>query len=377
MIAIGFLTIIVLSFAVFQIDARALLGSSSVSTRILAGPSTFEQSKSHSNSLKLGRDRTPVCPVRSDAGSTTIGKRQTATFCDGGNCGTNDDNIPTSSTDDDSPKDGENVFSDPDDPLEVSANAASGDQIDGFVNNIVADKPDINEDLNNGKTAEGDVAPDKADLNSLEVMPGVSTVAVLQRPGDGYALKKLQIHRFENTDDSYRRPIDGYPLDGCYEGPNDAYAVHLMEFLTYGIDTSRRWRNPRAILVSDLVMPLDFRYDVTPRGGRLVYRKLRAIFKSGNKIVEIGHYDFRGWLVATEGETKEDALKWFEGIASAPRLLARLSARNRVGEPATTWWAREVLSTMDIYSMDNSAPRYWVPWLEGSASASFEPVGSA
>ena len=183
----------------------------------------------------------------------------------------------------------------------------------------------------------------------------------------GMSPTSLRSIRFEITNDLCRRPIDGYPLDGCYEGPDDAYAVHLMEFQTYPPGDRYVWRNPRAILVSDLVLPLDLRYDVTIRGGKLVYQKLPAQFMRGNEIVPIGLYDFRGWLVAQGTETKEDALRWFEGIASAPLLIARAKLRDRPGIPTTTWWTKEVLDAMDKYAMGNEKPPYWVPWHVGEA----------
>ena len=187
----AFLSITIISAAaIFQIDARAFLGSFSVLTRELAGPLTFEPSKSHSNPVKLARDESSACPVRSDSGISVIGKRQTST--------SPDNIIPTAFTGDNLPTEEQNVFIGSDNAPEAFANAAPESQADGSENNVAADNPDADGVVNGDSTAEGDISPDEADINRVKILPDVTTVAARQRPGDGYVSNKSQVDPFRD-----------------------------------------------------------------------------------------------------------------------------------------------------------------------------------
>lgn len=116
-------------------------------------------------------------------------------------------------------------------------------------------------------------------------------------------------------------------------------------------------RNPQAIIVSDLLVPHDRRYDVAPdrRTKKLAYRKVDPFrFKSRAGITELSVYARRGLLMAKPGEPKEDALLWFEGIARAQPVG---QGRNTNDKPHyTRTWVESVFAILQ-----GSGSEYWVP----------------
>lgn len=125
------------------------------------------------------------------------------------------------------------------------------------------------------------------------------------------------------------------------------------------------WRWPHAILVADSVesRPPYRRYTVTQSSTQgLVYRKQDPyLFLQNGKIVLVNKLYRRGWLVPKEGEPKENALAWFEGIASNTKKPG-LDPTQRYAkkEPQmhyTTDWAIKVFA-----DLRTSGSEYWIQY---------------
>lgn len=96
---------------------------------------------------------------------------------------------------------------------------------------------------------------------------------------------------------------------------DDAYIVREIRFEEGRLKA--RW--PAAILVSDPVNNVHFRYNVIRVGLTTTYTYKKtpiAVFVRKEEVVKLGYVRRRGWLVGVgagvQQQSKEVALKWFE-----------------------------------------------------------------
>lgn len=147
--------------------------------------------------------------------------------------------------------------------------------------------------------------------------------------------------------------------------PNDLYTVWEMVFQGTAEPV---WRWPHAILVAEGVesRPTYRRYTVTQSSTQgLVFRKQDPyLFIQDGKIVLINKLYRRGWLVPKEGEPKETALAWFEGMAGITQKppLERIQryARKDPSLPFTASWASKLFE-----DLASSGSEYWIPYVSG------------
>lgn len=134
---------------------------------------------------------------------------------------------------------------------------------------------------------------------------------------------------------------------------NDAYIVHEIRFEAGRLKP--RW--PAAILVSDPVNNVYFRYNVVRVGKSTTYtyqKLLNAEFKRQGKVLKLGYARRRGWLVGA-GQPKEVALKWFEDeVMGKIQRLDGDVARFATFHFSTVWIAKAFAKA------DQSGSPYWI-----------------
>ncbi len=132
----------------------------------------------------------------------------------------------------------------------------------------------------------------------------------------------------------------------------DAYVVHDITFQ----QSTQWWRSPHAILVSDMLLPYDIRYDVWSNGRNLKYRKVPNFkFMRNNRMVELSNVVRRGWLVGQDPDSKQAALDWFESIAKNAEYISLPQTESQVSH-FTTVWVGKVFKELDA-----SGSPYWLP----------------
>ena len=132
----------------------------------------------------------------------------------------------------------------------------------------------------------------------------------------------------------------------------DAYVVHDITFQ----QSTQWWRSPHAILVSDMILPYDIRYDVWRNGKNLEYRKVPNFkFMRNTEMVELSNVVRRGWLVGQDSVSKQAALNWFEGIAKDAKYIGLPQSQSQ-GAHFTNIWVGKVFKALDA-----SGSPYWLP----------------
>ena len=140
-------------------------------------------------------------------------------------------------------------------------------------------------------------------------------------------------------------------------GPeDDSVGFYIVSLIEYPRSTKPMY-NPQAILVTDPVTKIDRRYDVYRNANKVVYRSVaRYSFKYPNgEVIEVIRHDKRGLLMGQPKEPKEDALRWFEDIAS--HIPGIWSGDSAVGKAHfSNLWARKVLKALDTAP---GSTKYW------------------
>lgn len=135
------------------------------------------------------------------------------------------------------------------------------------------------------------------------------------------------------------------------DNDNEAYLVREIRFEEGRLKT--RW--PAAILVSDLVNQVHFRYNVMRVGTTYRYQKIPiAIFMRQGKVVKLGYVRRHGWLVGA-GQPKEVALEWFEDEILGTTLGLDESITRIAGTHYSTAWIAKVFA-----KADGSGSPYWI-----------------
>lgn len=137
---------------------------------------------------------------------------------------------------------------------------------------------------------------------------------------------------------------------------NDAYLVREIRFE----EGKLRARWPAAILVSDPVNKVHFRYNVIRVGRPITYRYQKitnAVFmRQQGKVLKLGYVRRWGWLVGTgQQQSKEVALKWFEdevmGTTSAPE--------ENIGKMPTLHYTAGWIAKVFAKAAQSGSP-YWI-----------------
>lgn len=136
---------------------------------------------------------------------------------------------------------------------------------------------------------------------------------------------------------------------------NDAYIVREIRFE----EGKLRARWPAAILVSDPVKNIHFRYNVIRVGTPIKYKYQKitnAVFMRQGKVLKLGYVRRWGWLVgAGQQQPKEVALKWFEdevmGTTSVPE--------ENIGKMPTLHYTAGWIAKVFAKAAQSGSP-YWI-----------------
>lgn len=132
----------------------------------------------------------------------------------------------------------------------------------------------------------------------------------------------------------------------------DSYVVHEITFQA-GDQTSRY---PHALLVSDMILPYDIRYDVTPRDKKVVFRRIPNFkFFRNNEMLTLSKVVRRGWLVGHDGSSKQAALDWFESVAKNIKWTQLGLRGPQYNTHYSAIWVGRVLR-----ALDNSQSPFWI-----------------
>lgn len=154
-----------------------------------------------------------------------------------------------------------------------------------------------------------------------------------------------------------REPLHDRIIPNDYDSPN-AYTVWEMTYPGMGAGVDQF---PHAILVGNGFesRPPYTKYTLQhgDPGEGLEYQKVpNYTFKDKNGQVTTlrvdGGFERRGWLIARDGATKQNALAWFEGIAQSQVPTAI--------ETAT--WALRVFTALDASVSSGPTPSYWLKY---------------
>lgn len=155
--------------------------------------------------------------------------------------------------------------------------------------------------------------------------------------------------------------------------PLQSYTV--WEFVYQG-ETSPVWRWPHAILAAEgFASRSPYRRYTVFRGSDnqgLYFHKddpfsfLQPGVIDGapvTKIIEVSKLRRRGWLIAGDGEPKENALAWFEGMAGITKKPA-LPTIQRYSRKVPQMHFTEVWAKLFIEDLNLSGSKYWIgmPW---------------